>query len=76
MEEIIYTIPNWALSALINGDATSLTDEEEEILNDFTDAVISEHGHAIFVYIGDVGLVHRNDMDNLAGECSECSLLV
>lgn len=38
-EQFEYKIPQWAVCALINGDYSGLSDEDEENLNAFTDSL-------------------------------------
>ena len=69
---IAYDVPDWALSALINGDLSGITDEEEQQLSAFTSAVVNAHGNAHFL-IGDLdgdddlGFSMHNDIDKLGG---------
>ncbi len=71
---IEFDIPNWALGALINGDESDLTDEEQEKLNAFVNDVVSKYGNANFMTPDedemDLGFLPRNDIDNLGGDCS------
>lgn len=70
---IEYDIPSWAMSALINGDYSGLSEEDEEKLNKFTSEVVSANGNANFM-LGDIegkdnlGFKHYNDIDNLGGD--------
>lgn len=48
-----YDIPEWALHPLINNDSSSLTDDEEQKLNDFVEKVVKTHGNAFFM-MGDI----------------------
>jgi len=65
-----YIVPDWAMSALINGDYTGLSDEDEQKLEMFIDEVIKQNGNANFM-LGDIdgkdnlGFKHSNDIDNL-----------
>ena len=70
-EDLIdYDVPEWSLSALINGDYSGLSDEDESKLNKFIQSVVSEYGNAHFL-LGDndgednLGFMYRNDIDNL-----------
>lgn len=69
---IEYEVPEWALSPLINGDISALTDEEELKLNDFIDNVVSAYGNANFIYnYSDndfLGFRRSNDIENLGGD--------
>jgi hypothetical protein len=65
-----YIVPDWAMSALINGDYSGLSDEYEQKLEMFIKEVITQNGNANFM-LGDVdgkddlGFKHSNDIDNL-----------
>jgi hypothetical protein len=70
-EDLIdYNVPEWSLSALINGDYSGLSDEDENKLNRFVDAVVKQWGNANFM-LNDIdgednlGFMHYNDIDNL-----------
>lgn len=70
-EDLIeFDIPEWALSALINGDKSGLEDEDITKLNNFINQVVATYGNAIFM-LGDIdgednlGFKHKNDIDNL-----------
>ena len=66
-----YEVPDWALSALINGDVSGLSDEDEQKLDKFIDEVVSEVGNANF-YGGNeedsLGFRRSNDIDNLGSD--------
>lgn len=65
-----YLVPEWALSALINGDFSGLSDEDEEKIEKFIKEVVKHYGNAHFM-INDMegednlGFKYRNDIDNL-----------
>jgi len=65
-----YDVPEWAMSALINGDLSGLEDEDIQKINSFTESVAKAHGNAHFM-LGDIdgednlGFKHYNDIDNL-----------
>jgi hypothetical protein len=67
---IDYDIPEWAITALINGDYSGLEDEDEQKLNQFIQKVTNQFGNAHFM-LGDIdgednlGFRHTNDIDNL-----------
>lgn len=69
-----FVIPNWAMSALINGDFSGLSDEDEDKLNRFIEEVTAEYGNAWFMLPSDdkidLGFKWRNDIDNLGSDCS------
>lgn len=45
---IEFDIPEWAVSALINGDYSGMNDEDEKDLNKFTDKIVEKYGNANF----------------------------
>lgn len=70
-EDLIeYNVPEWAMSSLINGDDSGLSEEDIEKLNSFVKDVSNEHGNASFM-LGDIegeddlGFRHSNDIDSL-----------
>lgn len=67
---IEFTIPTWALSALINGDESGLEEEDIEKLNKFVDETHKEYGNASFM-LGDKSedteFYYRNDIDGTLG---------
>jgi hypothetical protein len=69
---IEYEIPEWALFPLINGDYSSLENEDEEKLKAFINKVITQFGNAHFM-LNDIdgednlGFRPSNDIDNLGG---------
>ncbi len=72
-----FVIPEWALPALINGDFSGLSDEDEQKLNAFIDDTVQHYGNAHFHLPGsgteddeyDLGFRHSNDIDNLGSNC-------
>ena len=71
---IEFDIPDWAVSALINGDYSGLSDEEESELNAFVDRVVEKYGNAHFM-VDDyekshLGFLTRNDINSLGGDCT------
>jgi hypothetical protein len=66
-----YEVPDWALSALINGDISGLSDEDEQKIERFINQVVNEVGNANF-YGGSeedsLGFRRSNDIDNLGSE--------
>ena len=65
-----YDIPEWAVTALINGDYSGLEDNDEQKLNQFVERVVSQFGNANFM-LGNIdgednlGFRPGNDIDNL-----------
>ena len=76
-----FTVPNWALPALINGDFSGLTKSEKQMLNDFTDKVAADLGNAGFVLgdmesgENDLGFKWRNSIDNVGSDCTRLYLI-
>jgi len=69
-----YQIPVWALSALINGDYSGLSDAEEEALDDFWSNMYDEFKYhdekptgLVFNPVGEPYFSHRNFIDGLGG---------
>lgn len=73
-EDLIpYTIPQWAVSPLINGDRSALTDDEEETLDKFVDGVIKQNGNAHFMLPSSEEELEpefqpKNDIDGWVGD--------
>ena len=71
---IDFTIPEWAMSSLINGDDSGLEDEDISKIDNFVKQVASEYGNANFM-LDDVdgkdnlGFCRQNDIDNLGSNC-------
>lgn len=60
-----YTVPEWAVCYIENGDTDNLTDSEIEAVNSFLKWVKSDiHGEFEFD-----GFCRENDIDNMAGNC-------
>lgn len=72
-KQVEFRLPTWALPALINGDFTGLTDEEERKVLEFTDECIQQYGNAwVILPSGDVEVFFStwNDIDACkGGEC-------
>lgn len=77
-EKIEFTLPNWALSALVNGDFSGLNEEDESKIIHFTGGVINKWGNAHFIVneTNDRGFLQRNDIDSLGSDCSTGIILV
>jgi len=72
---IEFTIPDWALSPLINGDYSGLSDDDEEKLKDFVNDTVNKYGNAHFMDGDkDLGFCPRNDIDNLGSDCHKLLL--
>ncbi len=65
-----YDVPEWSLSALINGDDSGLENEDIVKLNKFKQSVVNQYGNAHFM-LNDIdgednlGFRYNNDIDNL-----------
>lgn len=70
LDLVEYTLPNWALSALINSDSSGLTGNEEKILNKFVKENLKEYRIFFAIDAKDLGFCSHNDIDNYAGDCS------
>jgi hypothetical protein len=75
---IEFNIPEWALSALINGDMSGNSDEDIEKINAFVAKTVEQFGNANFMLADDedrdLGFCHRNDIDNLGSNCEKLLL--
>lgn len=69
-----FTIPEWALSTLINGDSSGNSDEDDQKIDAFVNDTVAEYGNANFM-LGDMegkddlGFCRSNDIDNLGSDC-------
>ena len=68
-----YTIPAWALPALINGDTSGLTGGEEYALECFIND-LGEWENLVFVDKGEPFFSWSNDVDGLGAECFEVTI--
>ena len=75
-DEIEYTVPSPYLCALVNGYVSGLNDSDIAEIDVFTSEVIKEHGHALFSGCKPVGMLTRNDINNMFSDCSILTLLV
>lgn len=68
-----FSIPDWALSSLINGDNSGNSDEDNQKINDFVSKTVSNYGNANFMIDDldkdDQGFRHSNDIDNMGTNC-------
>ena len=73
-----FTIPEWAVSALINDDYTGLSDEDEAKLNKFVDNISVRYGNVHFSLPKDeemdLGFCRKNDIDSLGSNCMKLLL--
>jgi hypothetical protein len=71
-ELIDFTVPDWSMGALINGDYSGLSDEDEAKVNEFVDEVSRIYGNAMFMDANeDLGFCPRNDIDKLGSNCNK-----
>jgi hypothetical protein len=71
-ELIDFTVPDWSMGALINGDYSGLSDEDEAKINEFVDKVSRIYGNAMFMDANeDLGFCPRNDIDKLGSNCNK-----
>lgn len=75
-EQLVFIVPSYYLCGLIDGDYSGLTDLEELEIENFTKDVLENHATARFSLMDDVGFKHKNDINNLGGDCTEIGLLV
>jgi len=72
-----FTVPDYYLCALILGDFSGLSDEEEREIQAFIDEVAKKYGHANFTYTEcDSYFHHRNDINALAGDVTTITLTI
>jgi hypothetical protein len=71
-EQFEYTIPTYYLPALIYGDWSGLSDEEEKKLSLFLASVFKTHGLGHWTTKDDVGsFFAKSDIDGLMADCTE-----
>lgn len=68
IEIIIYRLPAYWDCALINGDYTGLSDEEEKEINNF---LKQAEGYPVDVDWETEGFYRCNDANNIAGNCAD-----
>jgi hypothetical protein len=79
-DPVDFTIPNWAVAALINGDETGLTDDEQKRLAEFVEDTVNDFGNANFMLPSDdeldLGFCTQNDIDGrIGGDCTKLLLI-
>ena len=68
-----FTIPNWAMSAIVNDDTSGLNDEDISILENFQNKLVQKYGNANLL-LGDVdgeddlGMTLGNDIEETLTE--------
>jgi hypothetical protein len=75
MDDLLeFTIPDWALSSLINGDDSGLEEEDIEKIDKFVNRIVEKYGNALFILPYedemDLGFQGYNDIDRLGSDCS------
>lgn len=68
IEVIKYRLPVYWAGALINGDYTGLSDEEEQEINDF---LKQAEGSPVSVEWETEGFYRCNDANSMAGDCAD-----
>lgn len=78
MQTLEFTLPDWSLSALINGDYSGLNDEDIKKIEKFTSSVVENYGNAFFTVneVSNLGFLSCNDIDNLGANCTTAYLLI
>ncbi len=76
-EKIEFTVPEWALSYLINNDGSGLEEEDIEKLNKFSNKVLEQYGSAHFSTVSEEseGFQRSNDVDNLGSDVWTVAIL-
>lgn len=67
-----YLLPTWMLGYLINGDADSITAEEQDEIDAWVERQIADNDYDHFLVqatIGDKGFYHHHDYDGKAADC-------
>ena len=75
MDDLLeFTIPDWAISSLINGDDSGLEEEDIEKIDKFVNRIVEKYGNANFILPYedemDLGFQGYNDIDKLGSDCS------
>lgn len=68
MHAIRYRLPVYWACALINGDYTGLSDEEEREINNFLEQA---EGYPVDVDLETEGFYRCNDANDIAGSCAD-----
>ena len=67
-----YVVPEWTLAALINGDISALSDQEQDQLDKFEQKAKTAIDGYAFQHWGDClekGFCWNNDVDDLGNNC-------
>ena len=73
---IEFEIPNWALSALINGDDSGLDDSESQAIDDFQAHVIESHGVGHWSVNNEYSEFARDEVTGLRANCVNAEWVV
>lgn len=72
MEKIEYSLPIWAIAAIVNGDESHMSDGETEVLDEFLAEVRDEFGTGHWSFPTDIDEAKEfsfiNEVDGLAGD--------
>ena len=68
IEVIKYRLPVYWAGALVNGDYTGLSDEEEQEINNF---LKQTDGYPVSVEWETEGFYSHNDANSIAGDCAD-----
>lgn len=68
IEVIKYRLPVYWAGALVNGDYTGLSDEEEQKINNF---LKQTDGYPVGVEWETEGFYSHNDANSIAGDCAD-----
>lgn len=65
-----YVVPEYAVSAIVNGDYSGLTDEEETAVNNFIAGVVADNGVGCWGMDSDAEpyFIQYNDIDHYGSE--------
>ncbi len=77
-EKVEFTVPEWSLSYLINGDGSGLDEEEITKLEKFVNKTVNTYGNANFSTVSEEseGFQRSNDIDNLGSNVHTVAILV
>ena len=72
-EKIEFSIFGAYLSAIINGDYSGLSDDDESDLNDFLDATFREYGSGHWSIDSEEPSFQFDEVSHLMGDCYDCT---
>jgi len=71
MKTIEFTIPTWAAVVLVNSDTSGISEQDEQIMNDFICSEVVGKGFiGVPVDVESAGFARINDMTSLGGDVS------